>query len=258
VPQACPLADERNLYYGMLGPDATSITYTVAGRTRTLATIGADGAYLIVTTGTTHRFTGAAGTRERAGLNVADAVPVYSPIVAIHYRSGAVCHLVTAQRWVYGPSACAPSLPEPFGYTKAPFPTRVRLATPIHTRLVRGAAGGWKILIDFRSRIAISSLSGEYQLEWHGPGMQQGGYAFAPIHQAVFYSDPGMIPTNQDVAAGETLTARIESGRLPGHGALPAGVLSGKVSLRYTSGPLMQTEEDTSTIPVGSFAVRVP
>ena len=70
----------------MLGPDATSLTYTLGGQTRTVATVGSDGAYLIVTTGTTHRYTGAAGTRERAGLYVSDDVPVYSPITAIHYR----------------------------------------------------------------------------------------------------------------------------------------------------------------------------
>ncbi len=55
--------------------------------------VGPDGAYLIVTPGTTHRYSGAAGSSERAGLYVSDEVPVYSPITAIHYRGGATCHL---------------------------------------------------------------------------------------------------------------------------------------------------------------------
>lgn len=107
----CPLADERNLYYGMLGPDATSLTYAVGSESHTVTTVGPDGAYLIVTPGTTHLYSGAAGRLERAGLYAFDDVPVYSPITAIHYRGGATCHLVTAERWIYGPRACAPSLP---------------------------------------------------------------------------------------------------------------------------------------------------
>ncbi len=123
----CPLADERNLSYGMLGPDATSITYTTGGTSHTVATVGPDGAYLIVTPGTTHRYSGAAGSRERAGLYTSDDVPVYGPITAIHYRGGATCRLVTAERWIYGPQSCAPQLPEPFGWVRVGVPTRAQL-----------------------------------------------------------------------------------------------------------------------------------
>jgi hypothetical protein len=80
------LSDQRNRYYGLLGPQAQSITCSTAGVRQTVPTVGADGAYLIVTTGTSHRFTGAAGTVERRELDVADAVPVYGPISEIQYR----------------------------------------------------------------------------------------------------------------------------------------------------------------------------
>ncbi len=137
----CPLADERNLYYGTLGPDATSFTYSAGGESHTVATVGPDGAYLIVTPGTTHRYSGAAGSRERAGLYVSDEVPVYSPITAIYYRGGATCRLVTAERWIYGPRACAPPLAEPFGWVQIGVPTHAQLATPIHATLIRDAEG---------------------------------------------------------------------------------------------------------------------
>ncbi len=123
----CPLADERNLYYGMLGPDATGLTYSAGGNSHTVMTVGPDGAYLIVTPGTTHRYSGAAGQRERAGLYTSDDVPVYSPITAIHYRDGGTCQLVTAERWIYGPRACAPPLPEPFGWVQVGVPTHAQL-----------------------------------------------------------------------------------------------------------------------------------
>jgi hypothetical protein len=37
---ACLLKDERNLYFGLLGPDAKSVTYALDGRRHTLATSG--------------------------------------------------------------------------------------------------------------------------------------------------------------------------------------------------------------------------
>src|ERR1039458_4519914 len=41
----CPVRDERNLYYGLLGPQATRITYTAAdGASHTLTPVGPDGA----------------------------------------------------------------------------------------------------------------------------------------------------------------------------------------------------------------------
>ncbi len=45
----CRQADLRNIYYGLLGPQAQSITYVLGGRRHTLATIGPEGAYMFVT-----------------------------------------------------------------------------------------------------------------------------------------------------------------------------------------------------------------
>jgi len=261
VPRTCPLADERNLFYGLLGPDARSVTYAAGGQSHTVATVGPDGAYLIVTPGTTHRFSGADGRLERAGLADADVVPVYSPITAIHYRNGASCHLLTAERWIYGPTACAPELPEPFGYVEDHTPTRAQLATPIHASLVHDRAGRLEILVRFISRVAISSLRGEYVLQWHEPGTPRGAYGVEWFDQGVSYSYDGLIPSNPNIAAGQTLTARVE--QMPvGPGlflpSLRAGITTGNITLRYANGPLMRAAEDTVQIPVGSFRVRVP
>jgi hypothetical protein len=46
----CPTHDTRDVYFGLLGPDAASITYASAGgQTVSEPTVGSDGAYLIVT-----------------------------------------------------------------------------------------------------------------------------------------------------------------------------------------------------------------
>jgi hypothetical protein len=252
----CPLGDERNLYYGMLGPDATSLTYTTGGTSHTVATVGPDGAYLIVTPGTTHRYSGAAGSRERRGLYTSDDVPIYGPITAIHYRGGATCRLVTAERWIYGPQACAPPLAEPFGWVRVGVPTHAQLATPIHATLIRDAEGGRAIRVRFTSRVAISSLRGEYQLEWREPGMASGSYAAGPIDEGAYASYSGMIPQARNIAAGQTLTKTLDQTRFGPR--LGPGIITGSVILDYSTGPGIQAEEDTAKIPVGTFKIRVP
>jgi len=252
----CPLADERNLYYGMLGPDATSLTYALGGRRHTVATVGADGAYLIVTTGSTHRYSGAAGSRERAGLYASGEVPVYSPITAIHYRSGATCHLVTAERWAYGARACAPSLPEPYGWVPVGVPTHAQLATPIHATLIRDAKGRLAIRVRFTSRVAIASLRGQYQLEWHEPGTAPQAYASGPIDEGASAGYDGLIPQSPNIAAGQTLTKTLDQNPLGPR--LTPGVTRGSVILDYATGPFIRAEEDTTRIPVGSFKITVP
>jgi hypothetical protein len=253
---ACPLADERNLFYGMLGPDATSLTYSAGGTSHTVPTVGGDGAYVIVTPGTTHRYSGAAGARERAGLYVSDAVPVYSPITAIHYRGGVTCHLVTAERWIYGPQACDPPMAEPFGWARTDVPTHAQLATPIHAMLIRNAEGRRAIRVRFTSRVAISSLRGEYQLEWHGPSMAPGAYAAGPVDEGPGARYGGLIPQGRNIAAGQTLDKTLAQNRF-GPRLVP-GITTGRVILRYATGPLIQAEEDATSIPVGTFKIRIP
>jgi hypothetical protein len=255
-PRMCPLADERNLYYGMLGPYARSLTYTEGGKTHTVATVGPDGAYLIVTPGTTHLFTGARGRLDRAGLADSDAVPVYSPITAIHYRGGATCHLVTAERWIYGRTACSPALPEPFGYVKHHMPSHAQLDTPIRARLVRGSKGQWEVIVAFTSRVAISSLRGEYELKHHEPGTPAQAYGVEWIEPGHDSRYDVMIPSSSNIAAGQSLTAMID--RFPLGPGLAAGIVSGEIILDYTNGPLMQAAEDTAKLPVASFKIRIP
>jgi hypothetical protein len=252
----CSLADERNLYYGTLGPDATSLTYSAGGTSHTVATVGPDGAYLIVRPGTTHRYSGAAGSRERSGLYTSDEVPVYSPITAIHYRGGAICHLATTERWIYGPRACAPPLAEPFGWVQIGVPTHAQLATPIHATLIRDTEGLPAIRVRFNSRVAISSLRGEYQLDWHEPGMAPEDYAAGPIDEGASVGYSGLIPQGKNIAAGQTLTKMLDQNRLGPR--LAPGVITGSVILDYATGPLIQAEEDTVKIPVGTFQIKVP
>jgi hypothetical protein len=70
----CSQADLRNIYYGLLGPQAQSITYVLAGQRHTLPTVGADGAYMFVTRASAHQLL------NFANAGTADIVPVDGPV----------------------------------------------------------------------------------------------------------------------------------------------------------------------------------
>jgi hypothetical protein len=103
--------------------------------------------------------------------------------------------------------------------------------------------------------VAISSLRGEYMLQWHAPGTPSGCYGVAPIDQGMVSRYDVMIPDAKDITAGQTL--RAATGRFALGPGLAPGILRGRVSLRDTEGPLIQAEDDAVIIPVGGFTVRV-
>jgi hypothetical protein len=89
----CPPRDLRNIAYGVLGPDAVSITYTIAGRRRTVPT-GPDGAYIIVLpatarTCTVRRPLGGRGCLLSSGETTAGQLES-GVITAVRYRDGHV------------------------------------------------------------------------------------------------------------------------------------------------------------------------
>ncbi len=230
----CPQADERNLYYGLLGPDAESITYKLDGQTHTQATVGPEGAYLLVTTASpTQLFNFNAGGTQ-------DVVPVDGPITELHYRNGATCH-ITSRSWIGGREACKPALQEPVGWAppRAPTPTAAQVAAPLRALLLRNRRGGYEIALSFRSRIAIDNARLTYKATWREPGMHAGISAGGPL-------------TPSSPAAGQTVSARIGGGLRP-------GVTSGEVVFMDATGP-GNLEEGPGTVEhiVGRFSVRVP
>jgi hypothetical protein len=232
----CPQADERNLYYGLLGPDAKSVTYVLDGHTHTQPTAGPEGAYLIVTKASpTQLFNFSAGGTQ-------DVVPVDGPITELHYRDGATCHL-TSRSWIGGKDACTPELRVPVGWTpfKTPAPTAAQVATPLHVRLLRARRGGYEALLRFASRVAIDSARSSYWVEWHEPGQPPRVHSFAK-------------PRPRFPAAGETETLRLGLVR-----GLHPGVLTGDVVFQSQTGP-GNLEEAGGTVQhtVGRFTLTVP
>ncbi len=234
----CPQADERNLYYGLLGPDAKSVTYVLKGHTQTQRTAGPEGAYLIVTTASPKQLFNfnAGGTQ--------DVVPVDGPITELHYRDGATCHL-TSKSWIGGKYACTPALKVPVGWVppRTPAPTAAQVASPLHVRLIHATHGGYEAILQFSSRIAISKASSSYWVEWHEVGQPPQVHTFTK-------------PNPQFPAAGQLETTRMGRGLDRG---LHPGLITGEVVFQDQTGP-GNLEEAGGTIrhTVGRFRVMVP
>lgn len=103
-PGSCPRGASRTVFMGLLGPDATSITYQAPdGSLQTEKTTGSDGAYLLVsplTQKTCNLYAqGPTGAHGPCGSGVRSTSNSASPISpgavrAIHYRDGLTCSLV--------------------------------------------------------------------------------------------------------------------------------------------------------------------
>ncbi len=234
----CPQADERNLYYGLLGPDAESITYVLDGHRHTQATAGPEGAYLLVTRASPKQlFNFSAGGTQ-------DVVPVDGPITELHYRNGATCHL-TSRSWIGGRDACTPELKVPVGWTpfKTPAPTAAQVTSPLRVRLLPARHRGYEALVQFTSRVALDTARSSYWVEWHEAGQ--------PPRVSSFGKPRPMFP-----AAGQTETMRLGRGLAR---SLHPGVLTGEVVFENQTGP-GNLEEAGGTVKhiVGRFTLRVP
>jgi hypothetical protein len=233
---ACPLEDERNLYFGLLGPDAESVTYVLEGQRHTLATSGPEGAYLIVTRSTRGQLL--------AGVGTGGVVPVDGPITEIHYKDGATCH-ITSKSWIGEAYACTPSLKEPVGYV-APADlsyTHQQAATPVHASLLHTRDGHYELRLAIRSRVALPNAHSGYDFAWYVPGTR--------------LENHGDYRTESNIAAGQTISTTT----CP----LPAGYVHGTVSLFEPTEPYKHRSEivyaykyEKTGVLVGSFAVHVP
>jgi hypothetical protein len=233
---ACPLKDERNLYFGLLGPDAASVTYVLNGKRHTLATSGPEGAYLIVTRSTPDQLL--------RGVGTGGVVPVDGPITELHYRDGATCHL-TRRSWIGGAYACTPSMQVPVGYV-APQDlsySHQQAQTPLKVKLIRTHAGRYELGLAFKSRVALANADTGYDFIWSVPG--------------ALHENQGDYRTEWDIAAGQ----RVSTTTCP----LPPGLIHGTVSLYEPDEAFKDKSEvvyaykyEKRGVLVASFSVHVP
>jgi hypothetical protein len=274
----CPARDLRDVFYGLLGPDAVSITHlTASGTTRRTPTSGPEGAYLIVLPHATKGCLVPAAPRRFPKLcqvgfqgdTGGPGIPA-GAISAVAYRDGHVCHVPAPGSRASLFEACPPV---GFVAPRVNLPTPAQLATPISVRKIparsyctathgegvkpcgarvpagfRRLTGGWRSLlvrISFVSRVAIPDSRSFYEFNLEMP-------------RSVTCTTGGTSgPTDADIAAGQRVTSSMfVPYRCP-------GVVKGDVSYvplvgPATSMPVTGLPGQGTAIPVGRFSFHMP
>ncbi len=259
----CPSEDGRALYYGALGPDVESVTYSLRtrsetvkqpgrfrdfaitrsvyalhGPTTTLPTVGPQGAYLIVA----GQLPGAPSDTFGPGApNGTATLPhgLYQPIRAITYSDGVVCHIGATQDRDNRGRPCAPIGMVALG---RPAPAQVRAALsarilydhpdpPLKPEDV--------VRVSFVARAPITSAANYYAIAMRFPCRGASGGS----------------TIDEDVPAGRRLTFNLGMNVGPPGSKPCPGVYSGEVLYgnRSTHLPFLG-----GGLVVGRFSVRLP
>jgi hypothetical protein len=180
--QLCDAQSIRILYYGLLGPQASSIV--VAG-TREIPTVGDEGAYLIVDR---------IGDSGMGGV-MTGPVMTNTPITEIRFKDGSRCSVDQSgpDKGCVNPGAAAPADP---GVTAA------EVKAPIRVKTWR-TGKRWHARISFRAPVAIPDASAAYAIRLSVPSKKQRGRGIGTA-------------TARNFKAGETVVFQFDY--LGGHG----------------------------------------
>jgi hypothetical protein len=276
--RSCPLSDLRDISFGLLGPDAVSVTHlTPSGALASVPTTRTEGAYLVVLPHATrgclvpdaHRRFPAQCETGFQGDTGGPGIPS-GAITAVKYRDGHVCRVPPAGSRASMFEAC-----RPVGFVANPTAafSSAQLSAPITVRKLpaksycaaihgdavepcgarvppgqRRLTGCWPSLlvrISFISRVAITDSRSFYEFNLTMPR----------VRSCTTGGEGG--PTNADIRVGQRVsTSMFIPYRCP-------GIVRGKVTYvplvgPATSMPVAGLPGQGAGIPVGTFAFRVP
>ena len=244
----CPAPDERALFYGVLGPQAKSITYTRGGRTVSVPLVGPDGAYLIVMRAQPNADPNVGGPHSPNGSSILPQGGLQQPIRSIEYQDGYVCRIgASGNRDTRGRSCSPPGyVPVALNTSEAKVRAPVSVRLLLHQPQPSGPLRENQIQVSFTTRVGI---------------LKSGEYDDANLINPCTGGSAGVEPPN-DITAGKRLTIRF--GLRPTRaGARPCpGIYHG--SVRLVAQPFYFDDEppNTQTAPpgltVGEFSIRVP
>jgi hypothetical protein len=195
---ARPLSDLRDIYYGILGKPAVSVSYGAGTADRTVAVLQPLGAYLIV---------GSASPREQLGsgdesLGSEGDLPPSPPLTAISYRiDGKLC-----QRGPVEPSGVTDHLADPCPWPHWPtnryVPPRdlhqpVRVQVQISHQLIAG------VQLSFTAPFAVTSAREDYEIRIPGISCTR---PVAEGYRAVEGRSGSGASLGRDVSRGATVT----------------------------------------------------
>jgi hypothetical protein len=229
----CPTQDTRDLYFGLLGPDAASISYvSTRGQTVSAPTVGSDGAYLIVTP--------ARPGEQQGDGSGSTALLKTGPIRAVTYHDGHTCR----------PTAVSACPLVGFVPPNAPHLTQAALASPIHVREIPGRSStpAQRLFkITYTARVPVTSTGSFYYISlFFPPNPNSSG-----CHQIATSS-----PTSTDIRAGQRLVD-IEPVLASCHGIIHGLVRYHPASAVHSPAP-EPDPIDPGDITVGRFSLRLP
>jgi len=223
----CPKADLRDLNYGLLGPQATSITYVAAtGRLFTEPTNGRDGAYLIVRRVTNESCVllpgGGRGCTSGGGRTSGAALPS-GVITAVSYRDGHVCRLPAPTTSGVAQASCTP-----IGYT-APHADHVTVSQVVTSITVRKSPSrhycttGPLSVAPCKARSSLRSQHGLLLVEINFTARVSVSNANSHYGYSITYPSPGRRGCPGSGSGGMTV-ANIRAGqRVVFHDQIPTG-----------------------------------
>jgi hypothetical protein len=208
----CPAGDVRDLYFGLLGPDAIEIAYrTPDGRLHIERTAGTEGAYLVVERHDPHN---------EPSVGSAQSITGSTPIVGVAWHTGHNCGVLGLQnrgRPFFGCQIHDYVAP----VTRGPSDATVRSALTV--RPLRRDA----VSVSFIARVAVRNARSHYTIQLTDPKHPDPG---APSDIACGAAGTGT-GTDADIRAGQRITLTIAPG-LPCY-----GTARGIVELAINTGP---------------------
>jgi hypothetical protein len=241
----CPTQDTRNVYFGLLGPDAASITYVSrGGQTVTVRAVGPDGAYLIVMRARPSMFfcspTAFAQCEQQGDSSSFGASLQNGPIRAVTYQDGRTCR----------PTAKYPCAPIGLVTGNAPQLTPTQLASPIHVRETptRSSTPPQRLIkITYTARVAVTSTGSFYYTSlFFPPNLTRSG-----CHEYATGSS-----TSADIRAGQQIVEN-EDVLASCHGIIHGLVRYHPASAIHSPAP-EPDPIDPGDIIVGRFNLRLP
>jgi hypothetical protein len=207
----CPAGAVRDVYFGLLGPDAIEIAYRTPDRRLHIEpTVGAEGAYLVVERHDPHN---------EPSIGSAQSITNGTPIVGVAWHSGDNCGVLGAQnrgRPFFGRQIHDYAPP----VTRVPSDAAVR--SPLTVRLLgRGTAS-----VSFIARVAVSNARSHYAIELNDPPYPDPGER----HSTGCSAGTGT-GTDADIRASQRITLTIGP-ELPCY-----GIARGIVELVIEPGP---------------------
>ncbi len=265
--ERCWRSNPRDVFYGLLGPKARSVTYSVGGVTHTIPTVGSEGAYLIVerTPAKVVAQGVGAGTSSvvPAGGGTLDAIRLPQPVKVVRYSGGRTCAIGQFRDWSRHGGECVP----PVGYMaqKVHLPSARELASAVEAKRVLGPLpSGYaqkgavsQLRVSFIARVAVRSALSGYSVSLEAPNTGScKGYGVQANAQL-----------GRNVKGGERVSVPLVSGSADARGMFPGcpGVAHGVVTYSIPShelvtgpsfGPFIRRH--AGIVTVGRFSYNSP